>query len=135
MLNIAVSIADAGSYLYEGEYVTAFTMLGVGMIPGGKLGMKVIGGLRRQDGSRLEMLNALQIYQLQHNLLNISLYSIKKTEQFMNSMLVVRINILLNIYLTREDVENIFMEQMHLNQILLKKVDINNTRVISQKTI
>ena len=43
MLNIAVSIADAGSYLYEGEYVTAFTMLGVGMIPGGKLGMKIVG--------------------------------------------------------------------------------------------
>ncbi len=42
-LNIAVSIADAGSYLYEGEYVTAFTMLGVGMIPGGKLGMKIVG--------------------------------------------------------------------------------------------
>ncbi len=36
---------DAFSYLYNGEYATAASMFAVGFIPGGKLGMKVVGKL------------------------------------------------------------------------------------------
>ncbi len=56
--NIDDSILEVhySSYLYEGEYFTAFTMLGIGMIPGGKLGMKVVGSgfkVTRQGGLNL----------------------------------------------------------------------------------
>ncbi len=36
---------DALSYVFNGEYSTAATMFALGFIPGGKLGMKVVGGL------------------------------------------------------------------------------------------
>ncbi len=41
---------DTFSYLYNGDYATAATMLAVGFIPGGKLGMKIVGKTMKKFG-------------------------------------------------------------------------------------
>jgi hypothetical protein len=43
IVGAVAGVVDAAGYALEGEYSTAATMLAVSMIPGGKLGMKVVG--------------------------------------------------------------------------------------------
>jgi hypothetical protein len=43
IVGAVAGVVDAAGYALEGDYSTAATMLAVGMIPGGKLGMKFVG--------------------------------------------------------------------------------------------